>query len=884
MRNAVALLLLRLSRVIFGRFLFVAGLASVAVLTSAPAAAQAPFSIWSSAVVPQGAALDVGAVEVGLRFRSDVNGFIVGIRFYKNATNGGTHVGNLWTNGGTLLASATFTAEAASGWQLVTFTTPVAIVANTTYVASYHTNVGHYAANDDYFAAAGVNNAPLHALQDGVDGPSGVYRYGAMSGFPSQTYHSTNYWIDVLFSTSSGTVTTPVTVNSITPAANATGVSPTTVVTATFNAMMNASTVNSTTFTLSDPSGNQVPAQAGAGGETPTSTLTPLSALVSGTRYTATVKGGPSGVKDMAGSAMATDFSWSFTTSGTPPAPPTCPCSIWSTSTTNAVGPDSDASAVELGVRFRSDTAGFVTGVRFFKAATNTGTHTGSLWNATGTLLANATFTSESGSGWQQVLFATPVAIGANTTYVASYHTTVGHYSANDSYFASSTFDHAPLHALADGVDGPNGLYHYGSSSAFPSDTYHSANYWVDVVFDTTSAGDTTPPTVTSVSPPAGGTMNIAGVITVTFSEKMSPGTLNASTIQLRDAAGNVVPVNVFPDGNALTVTVVPNPVLAYLTTYTATVTGGAGGVKDLAGNPMAGNITWSFTTGASAPPPLPMCPCSLWNASSPPPSGPDSDSSPVELGLRFRSDFAGFITGMRFFQFGTNTGTHSGSLWSNTSTLLATATFSQNESGAGWQQLTFPVPVAITADTTYVASYHTNVGHYAANTNYFVAGFDNPPLHALADGVDGASGVYRYGDTSGFPDQTYLATNYWVDVVFSNAPAADPPTIASVTPAGGAAAVSPTAFVTATFSKSMNPATINATTMQLYTAAGTFIPSTVTYSIPNGTAILQPTSALARGTTYSAVVIGGVVGPSVTDVGGTTMTSAFWWSFTTAP
>ncbi len=43
-------------------------------------------------------------------------------------------------------------------------------------------------------------------------------------------------------------------------------------------------------------------------------------------------------------------------------------------------------------MKFTSDIAGLVTGVRFYKAPTNTGTHIGSLWSATGTLLATATF------------------------------------------------------------------------------------------------------------------------------------------------------------------------------------------------------------------------------------------------------------------------------------------------------------------------------------------------------------------------------------------------------------------------------------------------------------------------------------------------------------
>ena len=52
-------------------------------------------------------------------------GTINGIRFYKGAGNGGTHLGHLWTNGGALLAEATFTGETASGWQTARFATPV---------------------------------------------------------------------------------------------------------------------------------------------------------------------------------------------------------------------------------------------------------------------------------------------------------------------------------------------------------------------------------------------------------------------------------------------------------------------------------------------------------------------------------------------------------------------------------------------------------------------------------------------------------------------------------------------------------------------------------------------------------------------------------------
>ena len=78
---------------------------------------------------------------------------------------------------------------------------------------------------------------------------------------------------------------------------------------------------------------------------------------------------------------------------------------------------------VEVGVKFSSDTAGFIAGVRFYKSVNNTGTHIGNLWSSTGTLLGRATFVNEGASGWQEVRFGAPVAIAANTTYVASYHT-----------------------------------------------------------------------------------------------------------------------------------------------------------------------------------------------------------------------------------------------------------------------------------------------------------------------------------------------------------------------------------------------------------------------------------------------------------------------------
>ena len=71
------------------------------------------------------------------------------------------------------------------------------------------------------------------------------------------------------------------------------------------------------------------------------------------------------------------------------------------------------------------------------------------------------------------------------TTYLVTYYAPAGHYSADAGYFSNTGVDRPPLHALADGVDGPNGVYRYGTGGVFPTGTYQSTNYWVDAVFQT---------------------------------------------------------------------------------------------------------------------------------------------------------------------------------------------------------------------------------------------------------------------------------------------------------------------------------------------------------------------------------------------------------------
>jgi hypothetical protein len=170
---------------------------------SAPASTCTGTSVWAATATPSTLAYpDTASVELGMKFKSDVDGYICGVRFYKSTANTGTHVGSLWSSTGTLLAKATFTQESASGWQQMNFATPVAIKAATVYVVSYLAPKGMYSANGGYFTWKGVDNAPLHALKNAVSGGNGVYKYGS-GGFPTMSYNATNYWVDVVFMNSS---------------------------------------------------------------------------------------------------------------------------------------------------------------------------------------------------------------------------------------------------------------------------------------------------------------------------------------------------------------------------------------------------------------------------------------------------------------------------------------------------------------------------------------------------------------------------------------------------------------------------------------------------------------------------------------------------------
>jgi hypothetical protein len=455
-------------------------------LTVGPA--QCPCSIFPGTAAP--VKVDSGdgtSVNLGVKFTTTQGGYITSIRFFKATANTGTHIGALWTSGGTQLATVTFTNESASGWQQANFSQPIGVKANTTYVASYLAPKGHYSADAQYFANGGAGAAPIVANQSTVSSGNGVYLNGSSLAFPTKTFNATNYWVDVVMTTA-GVSTTPPSVTTQSPAPNQTGVPINSPILAVFNTQIDPSTL---TFMLTGPSGNPVPAWVTYNSSNQTATLSPSSTLALGSQYTANVS-----ASDTFGNAMTQPVTWSFTTATTLPNP-SCPCSLWTGSATPANLTSTDTKSVEAGTAFQSSVGGQVTGIRFYKSPNDPATsHTGTLWTANGTQLATGTFTGETASGWQTMTFSSPVTIQANTSYVVSVHFPNGKYPYDPSYF---TMPHTyyPLTALGNGTN--NGLYTYGATTVFPTKTYQATNYWVDVIFNTSSGN---PEAVGPAEPP----------------------------------------------------------------------------------------------------------------------------------------------------------------------------------------------------------------------------------------------------------------------------------------------------------------------------------------------------------------------------------------------
>jgi len=160
--------------------------------------AEPTLTIFGDATPETPVVPDAIAVTLGVKFRSAQPGKVSGIRFYRGATSRDGYAVKLFSANGSLLAAAKASKDpcAVPCWEQVNFRSPVILAANSTYVAAYFTSNGRYAMDN-----SGLTNGhlagPLSVPASDTVGGNGVYTYS--TGFPNQTWHNSNYYVDVAF-------------------------------------------------------------------------------------------------------------------------------------------------------------------------------------------------------------------------------------------------------------------------------------------------------------------------------------------------------------------------------------------------------------------------------------------------------------------------------------------------------------------------------------------------------------------------------------------------------------------------------------------------------------------------------------------------------------
>jgi glucose/arabinose dehydrogenase len=645
------------------------------------------------------------------------------------------------------------------------------------------------------------------------------------------------------------------TVTSVSPANGATGVSTGTTVIANFSEAVNASSVTGTTFQLRDPGNNLVSATIStSSGQI---TLTPSDALTGTTVYTATITGGASGVKDLAGNALASNYSWSFTTAAVTTQPLTIQSFNTKTGTSATVHSLTGVPAGALLVLATTADAVVSNAIvssspsltwtkRADAGAVNS--DNAEIWTAVYAAGGAITVTSNWGGDNSQasvcyvVLNAEAVLVGASAiaTLQAAPSVTITTTRENSIIFGCTADWKAvngATRTLRDAAterlyfkDGNFTTYHYTKAAAtigaftegVSLPTGQQASTALLEIRSATVVVDNAPPTVISVTP-ANGTTGVAITTTATavFDEAMNATTINNSTIELRNSSNALITSTFSYNAGTRTATLTPSAALANSTVYTVTIVGGASGVKDVAGNALANNYSWSFTTVAGD-----ITPPTVTSVT------PANGATGVAIST----------TATAIFNESMNATTINSSTIElrNPSNTLITAAVSYN---AGTRTATLTPSVALANSTVYTAKVKSGT-----------AGVKDVAGNALAS------------------DYNWSFTTVAADIT--------PPTVTSVTPLNGATGVSVSTTVSAIFNEAMNATTINGSTIELRNASNTLITATVSYNAGTRTVTLTPSAALANSTVYAVTIIGGASG--VKDVAGNALASDYNWSFTT--
>lgn len=159
----------------------------------------------------------------------------------------------------------------------------------------------------------------------------------------------------------------------------------------------------------------------------------------------------------------------------------------------------------EVGTRFTATVSGSVTRIRYYKLSSESGTHTGKIWNSSGTLLGSVTFSGETASGWQEAVLSSPVAISPEETYTVS--TNIN--SNTPSWDLTS-----PQPNSANQLNTQAGAFNNGTSGSYPATEVNVSFYGISLVFDDsiTASPSLSQPSLTAINiANTGFTMNVSG-------------------------------------------------------------------------------------------------------------------------------------------------------------------------------------------------------------------------------------------------------------------------------------------------------------------------------------------------------------------------------------
>jgi Concanavalin A-like lectin/glucanases superfamily/Bacterial Ig-like domain/Bacterial Ig domain len=756
--------------------------------------------------------------------------------------------------------------------------------------------------------------------------------------------------------------TVPPAVVSSSPANGASGVPTMTSVTVTFSEAINAATLTTSTFVLRNAANTVVPATVSYNAATRVGTLDPSAELAASTTYTATITGGAAGVKDVAGNPLAGNLVWSFATALTEPPPPPPPPPGALLVAAYGFGEASGLSATDTTANNNDGTlaggVGRTTAGRFGKALVFDGIDGIVNIPSTASLDLTSAYTLEawvspSASGfWRTALMkdsptghtyvlysnsdttgpsahaqtssdrtataAAPLPLNVWTHIAAvSDGTTLrllvnGQQAASVSLLSATVSSTQAVHiggnlvwgeyfagkidevriysgALTDaqvqqdmitpvdptdttnptvsisspaagasisgsitvtataadnvavagvqflldgsgiGAEDLTAPYALDWNSGSVASGLHTlsatardaaGNVQTSAAVSVTVFNDTVPPTVVSATPAAGAsTVSLTANVTATFSEAITATTLTTGTFVLRDAGNAVVPAVVSYNATTRVGTLNPSASLTAATMYTATITGGTAGVRDVAGNPLASNFVRSFTTVTA------------------------DTTPPTVTGVTPADGAAGVSP-----------------------TTVVTAIFSEPMAAASITTTNVELrnaagavlPSAVTYNATARSATLTPSGPLPSGATYSAV------VKGGTGGVRDVAGNVATGSTG------------WSFSV--GADDGMPPIVLSVSPVDGSSGVPQTTPVTATFSEPMDPASITTATLELRNATGVLVAATVTYDQGAQSATLTPSAPLPAGVTYSALVKGGAAG--VQDLAGNAPPGSLSWSF----